>query len=195
MSKAVLISIRPKWVEKIANGEKTIEVRKTRPKLETPFKCYIYCTLPKYPHEDFIATNYPMPQFYGGGKVVGEFTCERIVPITYDGGRLWCPTNAAFSPATCLSQAEIIAYIGDKGRCYGWHISDLRIYDTPRELSEFTPACRYKNDDGSCPSRRVACSYQKYDYNPDGSINLVECGRTLERPPQSWCYVDDVQAK
>ena len=195
MSKAVLISIRPKWVEKIASGEKTIEVRKTRPKLETPFKCYIYCTLPKYPHEDFIATDYPMPQFYGGGKIIGEFTCERIAPITYDGGRLWCPTNAAFSPATCLSQAEIIAYIGDKGRCYGWHISDLRIYDTPRELSEFTPACRYKNDDGSCPSRRVACSYQKYDYNPDGSINLVECGRTLERPPQSWCYVDDVQAK
>lgn len=44
MSKAVLISIRPGWCEKIANGEKTIEVRKTRPKLETPFKCYIYCT-------------------------------------------------------------------------------------------------------------------------------------------------------
>ena len=195
MSKAVLISIRPKWVGKIANGEKTIEVRKTKPKPETPFKCYIYCTLPKYPHEDFIATDYPRPQFYGGGKVVGEFTCERVVPITYDGGRLWCTTNAAFSPATCLTQAEIIAYIGDKGRCYGWHISDLRIYDTPKELSEFTPACRYKNDDGSCPSRRVACSYQKYDYNPDGSINLVECGRTLERPPQSWCYVDDVQAK
>lgn len=45
MSKAVMLSIRPKWVEKIANGEKTIEVRKTKPKLDTPFKCYIYCTL------------------------------------------------------------------------------------------------------------------------------------------------------
>ena len=56
MSKAVMLSIRPKWCEKIASGEKTIEVRKTKPKLETPFKCYIYCTLPKYPHEDFIAT-------------------------------------------------------------------------------------------------------------------------------------------
>lgn len=42
MSKAVLISIRPKWCEKIVSGEKTIEVRKTRPKMETPFKCYIY---------------------------------------------------------------------------------------------------------------------------------------------------------
>lgn len=56
MSKAVMLSIRPKWCEKIVSGEKTIEVRKTRPKLDTPFKCYIYCTLPKYPHEDFIAT-------------------------------------------------------------------------------------------------------------------------------------------
>lgn len=76
MSKAVLISIRPRWCEKIVNGNKTIEVRKTRPKMNTSFKCYIYCTLPKYPHEDFIATNYPRPQFYGGGKVVGEFTCD-----------------------------------------------------------------------------------------------------------------------
>lgn len=44
MSKAVLISIRPKWCELIANGTKTVEVRKSRPKLETPIKCYIYCT-------------------------------------------------------------------------------------------------------------------------------------------------------
>ena len=44
MAKAVLISIRPEWVEKIANEWKTIEVRKTKPYLETPFKCYIYCT-------------------------------------------------------------------------------------------------------------------------------------------------------
>lgn len=44
MSKAVMLSIRPKWCEKIASGEKTIEVRKTKPKLDTPFKCYIYET-------------------------------------------------------------------------------------------------------------------------------------------------------
>lgn len=34
MSKAVMLSVRPKWAEKIANGEKTIEVRKTRPKMD-----------------------------------------------------------------------------------------------------------------------------------------------------------------
>ena len=161
---AVLISIRPKWCEKIISGEKTIEVRKTRPKLIPQFKCYIYCTLPKYPHEDFIATDYPMPQFCGGGKVIGEFTCERIALIAYDGGELSSTTNAAFSPATCLTQSEIIAYIGDKGRCYGWHMSNLRIYDTPRELSEFT---------GLRDTRFGAAPYD------------------IKRPPQSWCYVED----
>ena len=203
MSKAVMLSVRPKWCDKIANGEKTIEVRKTRPKLDTPFKCYIYCTLPKYPHEDFIATDYPRPQFYGGGKVVGEFTCDRIYKIDKDStdfifkvGGLSVYKQAAEEKCNlcvAMTDDELHGYLG---HCqgYGWHISDLRIYDPPRELSEFTPVCRYKNDDGSCPSRRVACSYQKYDYNPDGSINLVECGRTLERPPQSWCYVDDTNA-
>ena len=174
MSKAVMLSVRPKWVEKIASGKKTIEVRKTRPNLPTPFKCYIYCTLPKYPHEDFIATDYPMPQFYGGGKVIGEFTCERVVPITYDGGRLWCPTNAAFSPATCLSQAEIIAYIGDKGRCYGWHIQNLKIYDTPRELSEFERPYECNECDAKWATECNAC---------------YEEGK-IKRPPQSWCYVE-----
>ena len=193
MSKAVMLSVRPKWCEKIASGEKTIEVRKTRAKLKTPFRCYIYCTIggqdlnipisQERLMRDYLETgsmkslNCPL----GNGKVIGEFTCERIVPITYDGGRLWCPTNAAFSPATCLSQAEIIAYIGDKGRCYGWHISDLRIYDTPKELSEFKTLCRV---DADC----CACPYYNY--------TKMDCdGRVIGRPPQSWCYVDDVQAK
>lgn len=159
MDKSVLISIRPKWCEKIASGEKTIEVRKTRPNLPTPFKAYIYCS----------QGNDARRLRGSWGKVIGEFTCDRIVPITYDGGRLWCPTNAAFSPATCLSQAEIIAYIGDKGRCYGWHISDLRIYDAPKCLFEFWAERLCRRD----PS----------------VFGCGECCDCDKRPPQSWCYV------
>lgn len=48
MAKAVLISIRPEWVKKILDGEKTLEVRKNRPNMETPFKVYIYCTKLRY---------------------------------------------------------------------------------------------------------------------------------------------------
>lgn len=46
--KAVLISIKPQWCDLIATLKKTIEVRKTKPKLDTPFKVYIYCTQDKY---------------------------------------------------------------------------------------------------------------------------------------------------
>ncbi len=51
MPKAILISIKPQYCELIANGKKTIEVRKTKPKLEPPFKCYIYCTKPSKKHQ------------------------------------------------------------------------------------------------------------------------------------------------
>lgn len=203
MSKAVMISIRPKWCEKICNGEKTIEVRKTRPKLETPFKCYIYCTVGMAGYDALWVLDAPTREKYsflavsaylenpkgankGDGKVIGEFTCDRIYGLA--------PLNHApddVEQQACLTREEIVRYL--KGVGYGWHISDLKIYDKPKELSEFSPMCMYKNDDKSCQSRMIACSYQKYDYNPDGSINLVECGRTLERPPQSWCYVEEVE--
>ena len=178
MSKAVMLSVRPKWCEKIARGEKTIEVRKTRPKLDTPLKCYIYCTLPKYPHEDFIATNYPIPQFYGGGKVVGEFTCDRIyeirkrgIPENFDYCYLslneWgnddIETEIRAISASCVSKEELNAYGAKAPLIYGWHISDLRIYDAPRELSEFT---------GLRNTRFGAAPYD------------------IKRAPQSWCYVE-----
>ena len=179
MSKAVMLSIRPKWCEKIINGDKTIEVRKTRPKMDTPFKCYIYCTLPKYPHEDFIATNYPRPQFYGGGKVVGEFTCDRIDWITHIGytgipnlveTRICDAATMRTSPvggllnAACLTPKMLNDYLA-WGDGYGWHITDLRIYDAPRELREFT---------GLRNTRFGAAPYD------------------IKRPPQSWCYVEEV---
>ena len=98
MSKAVMLSIRPKWCEKIASGEKTIEVRKTRPKLDMPFKCYIYCT----------QSGVALGAWGKHGKVIGEFTCDRIFPINvFDNGSIqnWLfehmgkPATAGISPA------------------------------------------------------------------------------------------------
>ena len=194
MSKAVLISVRPKWCEKIVNGEKTIEVRKMRPKLNTPFRVYIYCTLPKYPHEDFIATDYPKPQFYGGGKVVGEFICDRIdwiVRVGYMGSaepiRLCVcdPRTMITQPidgllnSICLTAESLASYLAST-EGYGWHISGLKIYDAPRELGELRRACpnsfycescaMYRENDGTCGNESLR----------------------LKRPPQSWCYVEEM---
>ena len=188
MSKAVMLSIRPKWVEKIAFGEKTIEVRKTKPKLETPFKCYIYCTLPKYPHEDFIATDYPRPQFYGGGKVIGEFTCDLIYELETrsPGGSYYVkeedqPTTNDVARQSCLTLKDMHEYL-QAGKGYGWHISKLEIYDTPKELIEF-------HTWGKCKS----CS--KSGYESTACIYDENCmiPAAITKAPQSWCYVEEVR--
>ena len=86
MSKAVLISIRPQWCEKIANGEKTVEVRKTRPNIATPFKCYIYCTAGNV---SYTCKNGMICHNSGGSQIIGEFICnkiDRIVRVGYMGG-------------------------------------------------------------------------------------------------------------
>ena len=204
MSKEVLISIRPEWVEKIMNGEKTLEVRKTRPKLETPFKVYIYCTsgrpdlnIPISPERlmrDYLDTgsmrslNCPL----GNGKVVGEFMCDKIdcVDIPYPAfmGKL----DKHWTEDSCCTYYQLHRYFYHD-RAYFWHISDLKIYDMPRAISEFTPNCRFLIDDGECQYRKVLCDHQRIDYNQDGSPNVVPCERRIQRPPQSWCYVEELK--
>ena len=119
MSKAVLISIRPEWCELIASGQKTVEVRKTKPSAILPLKCYIYCTKPSFPHEDFFV-------FDAGGKVIGEFVCHNIFPV-------W----PGYIGKDCLTFEEQEDYLGENGRGWGWQISDVVFYTEPLELSEF----------------------------------------------------------
>lgn len=191
--RAVLISIRPKWCEKIVNGNKTIEVRKTRPKLETPFKCYIYCT------KGGIA----LGAWGKHGKVIGEFICDRIDWITHIGctgipnlveTRICDAATMRTSPvgrllnAACLTPKMLNDYLA-WGDGYGWHISDLEIYDQPKELNEFWfPPELYceKERCGSCPCDQAA------DVNGEYSFDC-EWKRPLTRAPQSWCYVEEVR--
>ena len=184
--KSVLIAIRPQGVEKIANGEKTIEVRKTAPQ-EVPFKCYIYETQGRtetpWIDEDghFI--------YKGRGQVIGEFICDRIEMVNSKcsdyGIDLFyhdCLTNG------CLTEREIEKYFNIpedrdlramKGNGYVWHISDLKIYDKPRELSEFCIPCKV-----SCENCKNPLYFECW---------CEEKGKKIvTRPPQSWCYVEDL---
>lgn len=177
MSKAVMLSIRPKWCEKIASGEKTIEVRKTRPKLETPFKCYIYCT----------QSGVALVAWGKHGKVIGEFTCDRIDRLA--------PANEPYGIydidddyvlQTCLENGALWDY-GHGTPLFGWHIVDLKMYDAPKDLNEFwLPPELYceKERCGGCPYDQVA------DVNGEYSFDC-EWKRPLTRPPQSWCYVEE----
>lgn len=175
MSKDVMLSIRPKWCEKIASGEKTIEVRKTRPKLQTPFKCYIYCTM-DHPYISVSCGELDKLNYRTNtvgrcnGKVIGEFTCDRIYEFA--------PLNHApddVEKQACLTREEIVNYL--KGTGYGWHISDLKIYDKPRELREFKKSNR-------------DCFYADLGLAKRDCPDCKDPGCFLERPPQSWCYVE-----
>lgn len=202
--KSVLISIHPKWCELIADGKKTVEVRKTRPKIETPFKCYIYCTntKPYLVWGDVFRGNWEteFTHLSGynrkaaeeiwdvfNGKVIGEFVCDSIFPIrVFENGTI---QDYMFHniDKSCVPYDDIANYIGKDQTGYGWHISDLLIYDQPRELSEFKIFCKSYDDGDKCDDCKYFIDGRGYEYDES------DCGcngtKPLERPPQSWCYV------
>lgn len=179
--KAVLISVQPKWCELIASGKKTIEVRKTRPKINTPFKGYIYCTNNGeilIERKDLKDSRWPGSIYERvKGKVIGEFVCDRITEIV-----CWDDTKETNidETLTCLTYEEIEKY-GNGKLLYGWHISELKIYDKPKNIKEFLKPCPYGElPCSNCPS----CERDEND-------NLIQCFNTVSRPPQSWCYVEE----
>ena len=185
--KSVLITTRPQWVEKICHKigedetgkaiyEKRIEVRKTAPK-EVPFKCYIYETQGQYVKFTHGAhTKYG----YGRGKVIGEFICDKVDKYPYD----YCDGVDIDDDTileTAIDREDINIYAKGK-TLYGWHISDLKIYDKPKELSEFKKHCYYKD-------RNSYCLMNECEYYSDWT---GICCNWVERPPQSWMRVEDL---
>ena len=177
--KAVLISIQPKWCELIASGKKTIEVRKTKPKIETHFKCYIYETKGKTEIPTFIDED-GHEIYQGRGQVIGEFVCDRIYEIGYD---YYYPCGYEVSMGeisrkelyekSCLSFNQMDDYLNTE-LGYGWHISNLVIYDKPKELSEFYVPVKDHWESYEPESKYINGCWQK----------------PLKRPPQSWCYCE-----
>lgn len=148
--KSVMISIHPKWCELIASGKKTIEVRKTKPQALPPFKCYIYCAKGK----SYGRTTELNDALYLGdglelsnGKVIGEFVCDEIRRIDIPYPAYWPELDKSVLDGTCLSLTQAHDYLGHRSG-YGWHISDLKIYDEPKELKYFQIPTTY-------PARRM----------------------------------------
>lgn len=180
--KSVLISIRPKWCELIASGEKTIEVRKTAPKSETPFKCYIYDTQATFDITlcPDLSTQSVQVADKGRGKVIGEFVCDRVdkIRIIPEFKEIGYDLSDDQITETCLTREAMRTY-GKQKLLYGWHISDLEIYDKPKELGEFY-SISYQNK--KCVCAGICESYPLCSKKANR--------RPLTRPPQSWCYVE-----
>ena len=189
--KAILISIKPKHVANILSRKKTIELRKTFPKCDLPIDVYIYCTkedslccvdqdiyMPKYVSgKDFDIKDFPRLHsgYEGKGKVVAKFTLnkidehhvlptERILPFNWNVEQKL--------EQLCLTKEEVMAYgNGEDYQAFLWHISNLMIFDKPRELSEF---------------KQPRDSYGKVNWNANEYYYME-----LTKAPQSWMYVED----
>lgn len=200
-NKAVMLSVRPEWCQKIISGKKTMELRKSFPladNVKTPFKCYIYCTqgtgkntlnIPvqiERIRDEYIETgsmkslNCPI----GNGKVIGEFVCDAILSH--------CEmANADLAEQLCCVRREkIMEYSGGK-EVFGWHISELVIYDKPKELSEFFKPCIKEAYPWCLDCERGLTAEERLAHIHERSVD-VPCGGWLKSPPQSWCYVEEL---
>lgn len=178
-----MISIQPGWCERIASGEKKLEVRKTRPKLETPFKCYIYQTKAKWAFDflreigfDEIA-NLLSRSF---GMVIGEFVCDGIKCFDVPYPAFQDKLDKRILEGSCCTYYQLHRY-AYHDNLYGWHISDPVIYGKPKELSEFMKPCK---NDLYC---EVCAMYSEF------SERCLNKALVLSRPPQSWCYVEELE--
>ena len=174
--KSILISIKPEWVAKILNGEKTIEIRKTTPKCELPIDVYIYCSKgvgcirSGYTPRGKTYPYFPRGHSMFSGKIVAKFTLREVEKFDFISEQKYKDNTLKYNEEirkhirickeACMSAAKVVLYLDTK--ClginnpsgmigYAWDISDLEIFDNPKELSDFG----------------------------------------LKRAPQSWCYVEE----
>lgn len=193
MEKAILISINPNNCHSmITDKKRTILIRKNRPQICAPFKCYIYCTkdstidlvirngysylFGKIPKK---TKNNMYESYIANGTVIGEFICDYIVDGSAD------PQHWVYiTENSPLPGPEIYKYCGenedgDTKYCFGWNISNLIIYDKPKELEDFLRWNRTEDD----------CFYQHLPFaRPTSCKKCGEC--SVKHPPQSWCYVE-----
>ena len=211
--KSILISIKPEYVEKILNGEKTIEIRKTKPNIELPCKVYIYCTKPKkwYVYSKCGVTSNELVwktkdkvkmcdgfEFWGdncetlNGRVVAEFTLKNIVKFDIES-LIFMGKEKEFMQKSCLGGLSLRKYLGDKIG-YSLGIEDLKIYDKPKELSEFS----HYIPNNKCPKKECGIDCEdcmSYDGEHETCLALYYSHWQIKRPPQSWMFVESLEGE
>lgn len=205
--KAVMISIQPKQCGQIANGKQTVLVRKTKPKIDVPFKCYIYCTTAIKKTNILWGSRLRGKYYYCDDRshnlcdaplnktVICEFVCDRIEGISKE--RLGSLSLGEFEDVqkSCLTEQQIWHYCGKRDIFYTWHISDLVIYDNQKMTSAFLVK-------GECNEEELCC-FCEYFYRGQGWLDGSYCDESyckiengykpVTKPPKSWQYVDELR--
>ncbi len=208
MKKAILLCVKPEWLVKILNGEKTVEFRKVIPNCDLPIDVYLYCckSNPQIltAHKD--GKRIPMVKGwkrelrkeYGiNGKIVGKFTLNK--------------TEKVWWGAETLSEHEL----KDK---YNRHLEKMSVYFRKLACMSFDDLLDYaivhatKRRNNVVTNPLIAFYIDNlvvFDKPMELGMNcplrvirkkLVDCGMDcppyydevesgLTKPPQSWCYV------
>ena len=202
--KSIMTAVSPYLCEKIASSDCKILVKKSAPK-EVPFKAYIYATRPKKFYKcGAVSTSDELLWLANGkvemgdgfmfwadgdeyqclnGRIIGEFICDKVYNLVNAfGGIMFADENLnqlepqLFRDMSCLADEQTADYLGNKDG-YGLHITALKIYDKPKELSEFRKPF--------------------IDYVPPKESKMVNpkigISEYVNRPPQSWIYVEELK--
>ena len=127
ITRDIIMSIHPEWIQKIFAGEKRYEVRRRAPLQVPPFKVYVYCT--KGEEAWLTGIKGKRESYQLNGNIVGEFTCRRIVDMH--------PPFRGKESGTCLTARELYEYMGPNDHLDYIAIEDPIIYDTPKKLEDF----------------------------------------------------------
>lgn len=191
--KAVLRSIKPYWFYLICERKKRTEIGKDMPKAADWNKVVeLYCS------KDMRSFSRIPKEFQNKyrpfiGKVGARFVCDKIdrIEIRHFSEighfNVYCSVsenpNDNWRKESCLTESEIVEY-GKLAPIFGWHISDLVIYDKPKELYDFWRECKEHCECDGCPSHSWDCEI--------GDECATDGFRRITRPPQSWQYVEEL---
>lgn len=198
MKKAILMAVQPQHLEKILNGEKTIEIRKTIPKCDFPIDVYLYCCKSNVPYPILPKDKKWGEGYLANNKVVAKFTLNKWNyggtsqnQKIYNLAPEYIPIEELLTKS-CLTKDEMATYeyTNHKVGVFAWNIDNLQIFDKPMELSDFDQECEYKEGYRKCNK----CPFFVVESNE--SIGHEEyCNRDTDRmmpllrAPQSWQYV------
>lgn len=116
----------------------------------------------------------------GCGKVTGEFEVVQNIKFNLYGDTY----RPQWLAKGCVPYKFLVEYANGAEYLYANVIENAKRYDKPKELSEFRKPCPYT--DGT------HCLENKCEYYDDYS---GKCCCRVERPPQSWSYVEELQGK
>ena len=188
----VLASLKPYYYYLVGEGIKKIEVRKDMPKASDWDNEVLFYMSKDEKSFAKIPKEYQEKYRKHFGKVGMKFICDKVERLEehIEQGGLYYILSDTFNEQAQLDNWELHDY-GKGKTLYGWHISDLKIYDKPRELSEFKKTKERIARTCGMQARNGLCCAIDHEELCDN----IKCCFKTPCPPQSWCYVEELQEK